>query len=140
MFSFVVRKTVNMKLTDVDQYLEQHKREYITDKFEFASYCPPNTMYHVSNELDELLLTMSNHAIRLWHRTMSRVKRNTDPVRVVTIQIEYRDYKDILSRNYFYSALKELCHSSLLLPTDQRSIYVVNLMYANKLFKPKLDI
>lgn len=129
-----------MIVKDIELYVEQHRREYITDKFEFASYHAPNTMYSVSNDLDEILLTMSYHAIKVWHRTMSLIKRNTDPVKACTIKMSYDDYKDIVSRNYFYKAVRELSDGALIYETNRRGVYVINILFANKLFKPKLDI
>lgn len=129
-----------MEVKDIAQYLETHLREYHTDEYLWYSYHAPHTMYHVSNDLDEVLLEHSYHAIKMWHRTMSRLKRNRDASKACTVTMKYKAYEDILSRNYYYLALKELVNSSLLLPTPVKQVYVVNLLYANKLYKPKPEV
>jgi len=127
-------------IKNTEHYLEQHLREYITNEFAFASYSPPNTMYQVSNDVDELILTLSFHANKMWHRSLSRLKRNQDPVKACSLMFAYSEYQDIMSLNYYYKAIKELLKVSLLYSTPNKSVYVINITYANKLYKPKLDI
>lgn len=129
-----------MIINDINEYLSSHLREYLTDEFAFSSYNPPNTMYYVSNNVDEILLTLSHHALKMWHRSLSLLKRNTDPAKACTINVTYSDYSDILSRNYFYKARTELIESRLIYKTTDWNLYVINVSYANKLYKPKLDI
>lgn len=127
-------------ITNTQEYLDQHLREYLTEEFGYASYSPPNTMYNVSNDLDELLLTLSYHALKMWHRSLSRLRRNPDPVKACSLQIVLTEYSDILSRNYYYKALDELIGAQLIHKTPVRHLYVINITYANKLYKPKLEI
>ena len=79
LITFSYRKTVIMTISNIPEYLEHHRREYLTDEFAFSSYNPPNTMYQVSNDVDEILLTVSFHAIKMWHRSLSLLKRSKDP-------------------------------------------------------------
>jgi len=127
-------------ITDIEGYLESHNRDYLTEEFGFSSYNPPNTMYQVSNSLDELLLQCSYHAIKMWHRSVSLLKRNKDAVRACTIEVTFKLYDDVLSRNYYYKALKELTDHKLLIPTPDKNIYVINVQMANKLYKPQLEL
>lgn len=134
------RKAITMIVTDIPEYIDRHQRSYLTKDFAYSSYHSPNTMYKVSNDLDEVLLSLSYHAIKMWHRNMTLLKRNIDPIKACSITIVYNNYDDILSRNYYYKALKELLVSNLIYPTSDKHVYVVNLVYANKLYSPKLDI
>lgn len=134
------RKDNLMTIEDIDDYINRHERSYQTKDFIYSSYHSPHTMYKVSNDVDEILLTMSFHAIKMWHRSLSLLKRNLEPSKACTVAIVYSEYSDILSRNYFYKALRELLQSKLLFATVDKHIYVINLIYANKLYSPKLDI
>lgn len=129
-----------MTIRSKDQYIESHKRDYMTPEYQYASYTPPNTMYQVSNDIDDVLLNCSVHAIKLWHVIMSRIKRNPDPTKAITLELNYEIAKPYLSRNYYYSALKELVDKTLIHYTSSRGEFVVNICYANKLYRPKLDI
>ena len=97
-------------------------------------------MYQVSNDVDEVLLTLSYHAIKMWHRSLSRLKRNSDATKACSLSMMYEEYSDILSRNYYYTALKELLDVELIHSTLDKHVYVISITYANKLYKPKLDI
>jgi hypothetical protein len=129
-----------MTISNIPEYLEHHRREYLTDEFAFSSYNAPNTMYQVSNHVDEILLTVSFHAIKMWHRSLSLIKRSKDPSLACSLAVSYSEYSDILSRNYYYKALNELLDKDLLFKTTDKHVFVINIMLANKLYKPKLDI
>jgi hypothetical protein len=129
-----------MTIKNIPEYLELHRREYLTDEFAFSSYSSPNTMYQVSNDVDEILLTMSFHAIKMWHRSLSLLKRNKDASQACSLHVVYSEYSDILSRNYYYKALNELLDRNLMYKTSDKHVYVVNISLANKLYKPKLDL
>jgi len=124
----------------METHVENKSRTYVSKDMAYTSYNAPNTMYQVSNDLDELLLTCSYHSIRLWHAIMSRVKRNQDPVKVISIELRSHMFSEYLSRNYYYKALKELVDKELLLLTTTKCLYVINIDYAHKLYRPKLDI
>ena len=127
-------------IKDISAYLELHQKEYTTEDFIYVSYTSPNTMYSVSNNLDELLLTLSIHSIKMWHRCLSLLKRSPDATSACSITLSYENFSDILTRNYYYKAKKELVHHRLVLATSKSSIYVVNILYANKLYKPKVEL
>lgn len=129
-----------MIITDIQDYIDRHEREYNTKDFSYSSYNAPHTMYYVSNDLDEILLEQSVHAIKLWHVILSTLKRNVDGTKACTIVMTYESCREHLSRNYFYKAIKELVDSALLFRTPCKHTYVVNIVYANKLFRPKLDM
>lgn len=137
---FAVRKTVRMIIDNIEEYLERHKRDYITDEFAYSSYYSPNTMYQVSNDLDEILLTLSPHAVKLWHYILMSLKRNKDAHKACQVNVTLHDCITILSKNYYYKALQELLESTLIYATTTKHLYVVNVIYANKLYKPKFDI
>lgn len=121
----------------LSQYLDNHKHFVQTDKFEYTTYNLPHTMYLIANELDEILLTFPPRTYKVWHRCMSLLKRNRDPVKASTLSLKYSLFEDLVSRNSYYKALKQLTESRLLLETGQRQLYLVNVQFANKLYKPK---
>ena len=127
-------------IDDINDYLNSHERQYRTKDFIYNSYNSPNTMYQVSNNLDELLLTLSFSGLKMWHRCMSLLKRNGDPTIACTIVMNYHSFCDILSQKYYYIAMKELQQKDLLLATRYKNRVIVNIDYANKLYKPKLEI
>jgi len=97
-------------------------------------------MYQVANALDELLLTCSSSTVMLWHMVLVQLKRNNDPTVAITVELKHELFKDNIGRSAYYKSIKELVHKNLLLSTPVKQQYVVNIMYANKLYKPKLDI
>ena len=127
-------------IKDMKTHLEDKTRTYVGPDMAYHSYNPPNTMYQVANTLDQVLLTCSYHSMKLWHSIMSRVKRNTDPVKVISIELRYTLFSDHLSRNYYYMALKELTDKELIQTTTTKCLYVINIDYAHKLYRPKFDI
>ncbi len=129
-----------LMIEDITKYIEQHQRDYITEEFAFSSYNAPNTMYQISNVTDELLLLCTPNSIVMWHMLMLRLKRNHEPVKVVTVHPMFEEFKDRMSRNTYFKCLKQLVDQQLLIPTTKRGEYVVNIVYANKLYNPKLDI
>lgn len=135
-----LQTNLNDMIKDLTRYLERHKRDIITDDYAFSTYNAPNTMYQVSNDLDSLLLTQSAKAIKLWHMVMLFLKRNSDGTKAIVVVMKYDLFSVGLSRNSFFKAFKELVDCNLLIPTLDSSVYVVNIQYANKLYKPKLDI
>lgn len=124
----------------ISKYLEKHKKLFITDEFVYTSWNSPHTMYNVSNDIDELLLTLSDSSIRFWHRTLAQLRRNHDPAIACSVEIKYSHYKDVISRNSYYTAKSQLVDNKLIIPTDNHAIYIVNINYANKLYKPELEV
>ena len=94
----------------------------------------------MSNELDELLLTLSYSGMKCWHRCLSLLKRNTDATKACTVVLSLHLFTDIVSKKYYYFGIKELVERSLLLATNDKNVFIVNIKHANKLYKPKLDI
>ena len=127
-------------IKDMNKLLEEKTRTYVGPDMAYHSYNPPNTMYQVSNTLDEVLLSCSYHSMKLWHSIMSRVKRNSDPVKVISMELRYSHFSEYLSRNYYYMALKELTDKQLIHTTTTKCLYVINIDYAHKLYRPKFDI
>ena len=127
-------------IKNIQEYLSSHQRDYITDDFAYSSYNAPNTMYQVSNDLDEVLSECSLSSIKLWHLIMLCVKRNSDPVKAISVTLSHDMFTGKISRNHYYKSLKELVERRLLLTTDIKHVYIVNVQYAHKLYKPKLDI
>jgi len=127
-------------ITDIEAYLDSHTRQFTTEEFIFNSYTAPNTMYAVSNDLDEIVLKLSFSGMKCWHRCLSLLKRSGDATKACSLVLNHKLFDDVLSRKYYYLAVKELVERSLLLATDVRGTYVVNIHCANKLYKPKLDI
>lgn len=124
----------------ISEYIDNQRRDYITDDFAYASYNAPHTMYAISNDLDDILLKLKPRAYKVWHRTMTLVKRNHDPVMACSVHMRYEYYTDLVSRSSYFLAIKELVDAELLLKTKSPVIKIVNVKYANKLFKPKLEI
>ena len=127
--------------TFMTKYLEQHKRTYITADFAFTSYNPPNTTHRVSDDLNEILLTLPGPTIKVWLRTVSLLVRNSDPVLAVSVLLPFELFEDLCSRSSFFRALKELKANDLLVKVPGvQSLYLVSPAYTHKLYKPKLDI
>ena len=124
----------------VSQYVDRHRREYITEDFAYSAYTPPHTMFDISNDLPAKLLDLSSSSIRLYLVLLSRLRRNVDVVKACTVVVKQSDLSSIMSRNTFYQSLKELIGARFVLKTKQRSTYIVNIQFANKLYKPKLDV
>lgn len=122
----------------ISEYLEQHRIEILTDEFGFATYNSPNTMYSVGNHVDELVLRLSPAALRMWHRCLSLLRRNTDPVLACSFIMKLELFEDIVTRNAYFKGKKELIRYDLILPTKDNKLYIVNIKHANKLYKPKL--
>lgn len=127
-------------INDLTKYLESHTRDYITEEFAFSSYNAPNTMYNVSNKLDAILLECSFGTMKMWHMIVLRLKRNADPVKAIVVELNHTQFTHVIARNTYYRSLKELTDKQLLVATPRRGEYVVNIVYANKLYSPKLDI
>lgn len=122
---------------EVKSYIERNTFEIVTPEFHYYAYHMPNTTYQVSNDIDEILIRLSPKAYRVWHRTLSIAKRNEDPVLSCVVKCSFSLYSDVSSRNSFFAALEELCGAQLLIKTSSKGIYVINIRYASKLFKPK---
>lgn len=123
----------------ISKYLDSQLRTYLTDEFAYASYTSPNTTFSVHNDLFEIMLGLNPSALKMYLRTVTLLKRNADPVLACTIKVKYELYEDLFSPRSFKSAKKELITKDLFLTTDHRDIVIVNVKYANKLFKPKVE-
>ena len=118
-------------------YLETCKTTYLTDKFGYTSYNKPNTMFNIHNDLPDLLLTLNSTPLRMYIKCLSLIKRSHEPTAAITISFNIKDFD--LSRSAFYSSKKELIDAGLLIKTPKPSVMIINVHYANKLFKPKFD-
>lgn len=127
-------------IESIDDYLEKKRRDYLTDEFAYSSYHAPNTMYQVANGLDDVILTLSFGAMKMWHKSLSLLKRNKKSSIACSVIMEYDTFEKVVSRNVFFKAKKELCDKQLLLPTTKRTVYIVNIDYACKAFRPKIDL
>lgn len=124
----------------ISDYLENQKRDILTDDFGYATYTSPNTMFNISNELPEIMINMSHSTLKVWLRCLSLLKRNHDPVLACTIKMVHKEFKDIVGRTSYYKSLKELEDMDMILRTQKQSMYIVNVKMANKLFKPKFIV
>lgn len=124
----------------ISDYIESKRREFITPDFGYASYTSPNSTFSVGNDLPDLMLKLTTPTLRFWLKALSSLTRSSNPVLAVTILVRYEDYKELVGRTNYYAALKELQKYELLLATPKKSIYIVNVKYANKLYKPKMDL
>lgn len=123
----------------ISEYLELQRKDYITKDFAYTSYHAPNTTYTVSDELDRILIKLPPKAYKMWHRTMSNMKRNHDPIVACTVLFKYEFYKDLMTKNSFYDAKAILLEHELFIKTSKSNIIIVNVKYASKLFKPKFE-
>lgn len=131
----------NKKQQDyIESYLESKRRDYITDSFAYASYHTPNTMFRINNRLPELELQLPYKSLQLWLRCLMLLKRNHDPVFGCTITLDAESVKDLMSANIYFKAKRHLLNEGFLIKTLKRGIYIVNVDYASKLFKAKLEI
>lgn len=126
--------------SEISAYLERNKRDYLTEGFGFSAYNAPNTMYNVSNDLDDILIKLPLSTTRVWHRTMKLLKRNSEPTIACTVIVKYDYYKDLMSRKTYFKAMKELKDIKLFINTSTSNMIIVNVKYANKLYKPKLEL
>lgn len=124
----------------ISNYLDKKKREFITESFGYTSYTAPHTMFSIGNDLPELMLKLNPPTLKVWLRCMSLLKRNHDPVMACTIIIKHEYFKDLVGRTNYYKAIKELVENEFLINTLRKSVYIVNINYANKLYKPKPDL
>ena len=124
----------------ISEYIDSKKREFLTPEFGFASYTAPNTMFSVSNDLPDLMLKLTTPTLRFWIKALSTLKRSQNPVLAVTILVKYEDYKELVGRTNYYKAIKELLKHELFIATLRKNVFIVNIKYANKLYKPKLDL
>ncbi len=58
----------------------------------------------------------------------------------IIVMLVYNNFKDLYNKKTYYEAIKELIEAKLLLKTSKRGAYIVNVHFANKLFKPKFEI
>jgi hypothetical protein len=132
---------MNIKIHEhISSYVDSLRREYISDDFIYASYNAPNTTYKFANDLDHIMLSLSHPAIKVWFRTMTLLKRNSDPVLACSIQLKLEYFTDIMSRATYFKAVAELVARDLLIKTPKRSLYIINIKYANKLYNPKVVV
>jgi hypothetical protein len=124
----------------ISNYLESQRTDILTDEFGYSTYTAPNTMFHISNALPEMMIRMSPRVLKVWLRSISRLRRNHDPVIACTITMSYTYYKDVVSKGSYYKALKELEDEGLLIKTLNKKVFIVNIKHANKLYKPKFEI
>ena len=124
----------------ISEYLESRKSEYLTPEFGYASWNPPNSMFNISNNLPDILLELEPATCRVFLKILSLLKRNHDPVMAVTLHIKYEYFKNLVGRTKYYSSIKELLDKGLLIPTLRKSVYIISIKHANKLFKPKLEL
>lgn len=130
-------KDIHIHISD---YLDSERKDYLTEDFGYSSYTAPNTMYQVSNDLDEILLKLPYSALKVWHRTMTLLKRNHDPVIACSVLMKYDYYSDLISKPTYHRSVKILVDADLLITTSKSTIKIVNVKYANKLFKPKFEL
>ncbi len=105
----------------------------------YKTYNPPNTMFEISNNLPEILLTLPTTCREMYLRILVMLKRNPDPVLSCTTIMSFKIYKEFMSRASYYKNKKLLMNEQLILKTSDPTIFVVNVNYACKLPKPKLD-
>lgn len=124
-------------ITDIDLWVDSNEREYLLGKYAQVSYGFPRSYYKISHYTDELLSKLQWPTVRLWHICMSRLSTSSNKINCVTLDMRYPLFKDDFKRNSFYVGLKELVRYRLILETDQKYIYVVNIQHAHKLNSPK---
>jgi len=124
----------------ISTYLESQRTDILTDDFGYSTYTAPNTMFHMHNAMPEIMIAMPPRVLKVWLRSISRLKRNHDPVIACTIVMGYTHYKDIVSKGSYYKAVKQLEEDKFLIPTLNKKIYIVNVKHVNKLYKPKFEI
>lgn len=124
----------------ISDYLDTQKRDFLTESFGYSTYTAPNTMFNLSNDMPEIMISMPPTTLKVWLRILSLLKRNHDPVLACTAYLEYDAFTDVAARTSFYKARKKLASMGLIIKTTKRSMYIVNVKYANKLFKPKLEL
>lgn len=121
----------------VTNYLESQLKTFFTKEFGYKRYNSPNTMYKVSNKVDDLLLTLDPYTVMFWHKCLSMLKRNTNPELSCSLLLNPLQFDSLMKRRKYYYCLKELLKCSLLIATDNKKLFIVNVDYANKLFDPK---
>lgn len=121
----------------VQDYLATLYQEFESDNGRYGTYSKPNTTYRVHNDLDEALLTLKPAEYRMWHRTLSLLKRNADPVLACSFNPRHTCYADLMSRPSFYTALAVLTERKFFVKIN-RGLYVVNPRVANKFYIVKL--
>jgi hypothetical protein len=123
-------------ITNIPLWIESNERDITVKGYHQTSYGFPRSYYKISHYTDELLFHLSYQSLRLWHKSMSMLSTSKDAPKCVTLDLHYKPFKDDFNRSSFYTAIKELVRYRLLLETDQKSVYVVNIQHAHKLNSP----
>jgi hypothetical protein len=124
----------------ISDYLESQKRDIITDEFAYSTYAPPNTMFSISNDMPMMMLAMPPGRLKVWLVCLSLMKRNHDPTIACSIVIKHEYFKDYISKSRYHICIKELIKDGLLVATPKKSVVIIHIAKASKLFKPKLEI
>ena len=121
----------------VQGYLSTIHTEVHSENFHYGTYSVPNATYKVHDDIDDWLLSLKPSEYRLWHRTLSLLKRNVDPVLACSFRPKHSDYCDLMSKRHFYTALAVLTERKFFVKIN-RGLYVVNPRVANKCYSTKL--
>jgi hypothetical protein len=126
--------------SEISRYVEGNIRTYIGGNIMYSSYNSPNTTSSVSDMLWPLLEVIEPISIKMYARSVSLLRRNPDPILACSISLHYDLYKDLMSSKSYYRAKAELIQCRLIIATSSSKLFIVNIQYTNKLYKPKLDI
>ena len=134
-----IKWKIDSIVNEVRRYLSMETMLLGFGKHVYKTYNPPNTMFEISNDLPELLLMLPTTCRDMYLRILVTMKRNPDPVLGCTTIMSFDIYREFMSESSYYRNKKLLMDKQLILKTSNPTVFVVNINYACKLSKPKLD-
>jgi hypothetical protein len=123
-------------ITNVHLWIESNEREFVLSNKTVVTYGNPRSYYKVNHYTDKLLKHLSYASMKLWHHSLDLLSSSRVIEDCVTVRLHHEQCKELLAKNSFYKAVKELVRYRLLLETDKPNVYVVNIQYACKLNSP----